>query len=38
VDEHSLEPFPGTKVSARAWGKLIHHKNGDVVVDPFTWL
>ncbi len=38
VDEHSLDPFPGTKVSARAWGKVIHHKNGDVVVDPFTWL
>jgi hypothetical protein len=37
VDEHSLEPFPGTKVSASAWGKLIHHKDGDVVVDPFTW-
>ncbi|MGO9919582.1 MAG: hypothetical protein ACLQIB_33405 [Isosphaeraceae bacterium] len=25
VDEHSLDPFPGTKVLARAWGKVIHH-------------
>jgi hypothetical protein len=37
VDEHSLDPFLGTKVSARAWGKVIHHKNGDVVVDPIPW-
>jgi len=34
VDEHSLEPFPGTKVSARAWGKAIHHQDGHVVLDP----
>jgi len=25
VDEHSLHPFPGTKATARAWGKVIHH-------------
>jgi hypothetical protein len=36
-DEHSLDPFPGTKVTARAWGKLIHHKDGQVVMDPIAW-
>ena len=24
-DQHSLDPFPGLKVSARAWGNVIHH-------------
>jgi len=37
VDEHSLDPFLGTKVSARAWGKVIHHKDGQVVLDPIPW-
>ena len=37
VDEHSLDPFPGTKVSARAWGKVIHHQDGQVVLDPIPW-
>jgi hypothetical protein len=37
VDEHSLEPFLGTKVSARAWGKVIHHKDGQVALDPIPW-
>jgi hypothetical protein len=37
VDEHSLEPFPGTKVTARAWGKVIHHKDGQVVMDQIPW-
>jgi len=37
VDEHSLDPFPGTKVTARAWGKAIHHKDGQVVMDPIPW-
>ncbi len=37
VDEHSLDPFPGTKVSARSWGKVIHHKDGQVVLDPIPW-
>jgi len=37
VDEHSRDPFPGTKVSARAWGKEIHHEDGQVVLDPIPW-
>ena len=37
VDEHSLRPFPGTKVSARASGKLVHHKDGQVLLDPVAW-
>ena len=28
VDEHSLELFSGTKVSARAWGKVVHRRDG----------
>ena len=34
VDEHSLEPFPGTKSSARGWGSLIHYQDGYVALDP----
>jgi hypothetical protein len=37
VDEHSLEPLPGTKVSARAWAKVIHHQDGRVMLDPILW-
>ncbi len=37
VDEQSPEPFPGTKVTARAWGKVIHHPDGQVVLDPIPW-
>jgi hypothetical protein len=37
VDEHCLDPFPGTNVTARAWGKLIHQKDGQVVVDGIPW-
>ena len=37
VDEHSLDPFPGTKVSAQAWGKGIHHQDGQVVLNPIPW-
>jgi hypothetical protein len=37
VDEHSLDPFPGTKVTARAWAKVIHDDDGRVVVDPIPW-
>jgi len=37
VDVHSLDAFPGSKVSARAWGKLIHHQDGQVVLDPIPW-
>jgi hypothetical protein len=34
VDEHSLDPVPGTKVSARAWGNAIRHQDGQLVLDP----
>ena len=37
VDDHSLDPFPGTKVSARAWGKVIHHEDRQVVLKPIPW-
>jgi hypothetical protein len=37
VDEHSLDPFPGLKVTARAWGKVIPHKDGQLVLDPSPW-
>jgi hypothetical protein len=37
VDEHSLDSLPGTKVTARASGKVIHHQDGQVVVDPIPW-
>jgi hypothetical protein len=37
VDEHSLDPFPGTNVTARAWGKVIHQKDGQVVMDAIPW-
>jgi hypothetical protein len=37
VDEHSLDPFPGSNDSARAWGSVIHHQDGCVVLDPIPW-
>jgi hypothetical protein len=37
ADEHSLDPFPGTKVSARAWGSVIHYQDGYVALDPIPW-
>jgi hypothetical protein len=37
VDEHSLDPFSGTTVTARSWGKVIHHKDGQVILDPIPW-
>jgi hypothetical protein len=37
VDEHSREPLPGTNVSARSWGKVIHHEDDQVVLDPIPW-
>jgi hypothetical protein len=37
VDEHSSHPFAGTNVTAPAWGKVIHHQNGQVVMDPIPW-
>jgi hypothetical protein len=38
VDEHSLDPSPGTKVSARAWGKVNHHQDGRIAIEPHPWL
>jgi hypothetical protein len=37
ADGRSLDPFPGTNVPARAWGEVIHHKDGHLVVDPIRW-
>jgi hypothetical protein len=37
LDEHSSDPFPGTKVSPRSWGKVIHYEDGYVAMDPITW-
>jgi hypothetical protein len=37
VDEHSADPFPGSKSTARAWGSVIHHRDGQVVLDPIPW-
>jgi hypothetical protein len=37
VDEHSFDPFPGTKVTARAWGKVIHYDDGYIATDPIPW-
>jgi hypothetical protein len=35
VDEHSVNPFPGTNVSARAWGTIIHQPDGHVALKPY---
>jgi len=37
IDEHSLDPFPGSKVSARASGEVIHHQDGCVEPEPYPW-
>jgi len=38
VDVHSLEPFTGSNVSARPWGKVVHWpKNGEIVFEPIEW-
>jgi hypothetical protein len=37
VDEHSLNPFPGRKVSARAWGTIIHQPNGRIALKPYFY-
>jgi hypothetical protein len=37
VYEHSLEPFPATKGSARAWGKVIHQPDGRVALKPYFY-
>ena len=36
VDEHCLESFPGSEVSATASGKIIHHKDGPVILEPYV--
>ena len=33
----STGQFAGSKVSARSWGKVIHHGDGQVVLDPVPW-
>jgi hypothetical protein len=37
VDEHALEPLPGSKATARAWGTAIHKQGGEVVLEPYPW-
>ena len=37
VDEHSLNPFPGRKVSARSWGTVIHQSNGRIALKPYFY-
>jgi hypothetical protein len=37
VDVHAFDHFPGSNVSARSWGNVIHHKDGQVVLDPIPW-
>jgi hypothetical protein len=37
VDEHSINLIGGTKVSARAWGKVFHLDDGQVVLEPIPW-
>jgi hypothetical protein len=37
VDEHSLEPFEGSKHSARPWGTIIHRWNGRILAKPFFY-
>jgi hypothetical protein len=37
VDEHAADSLPGSKSSARAWGTVIHQKDGQVVRDPNPW-
>jgi hypothetical protein len=38
VNEHSLDPFPGSKHVARAWGRVIHRQGRTVVMEPHPWL
>ena len=37
VEEHAAESLPGSKSSARAWGTVIHHTDGQVVLEPRPW-
>lgn len=36
VDEHSLDLLPETKVSSKAWGKMIHHHDGKVIIHIYS--
>jgi hypothetical protein len=29
IDEHAVEPFPGSKSTARGWGSVIHRRDGN---------
>ena len=31
---NSPRPVPREKVAAREWGKVIHHRDGQVILDP----
>jgi hypothetical protein len=35
VDEHSADPLPGSKSTAKGWGTVIHQPNGRVALKPF---
>ena len=37
VDQHTLDPFPGSNAKARAWGSVIHLRDGEVILDPIPW-
>jgi hypothetical protein len=37
VDEHSLDPFAGNKVSAREWGKANHRHGRLAALDRIPW-
>jgi hypothetical protein len=37
IDEHAADPFPGSKSTARGWGSVIHHCDGQVMLDPIPW-
>jgi hypothetical protein len=37
VDEHAAQFLAGSKSSARAWGTVIHQKDGQVVLEPQPW-
>jgi hypothetical protein len=37
VDEHATDPFPGSHCTSRAWGVVIHQKDGEVILNPHPW-
>jgi hypothetical protein len=37
VDEHATDRLHGSKSTARAWGTVIHHQDGRVVLEPHPW-